>query len=373
VTLLDEAPAVSVPPDEVDEPGRATSTPASEPASELVDRDEVPLGYIWRDRRRLVALVLLLIAVLVVATVVVVYLIGPLIHDRDQRSMILTERTAIANAVHDNQGLYRPKLPDQPPVPGAVLGILAIPTIGLEQAVVEGVGPSETVSGPGHVPGTAGLGQPGNSAVVGRRAGYGGPFKQLNQLRPGTKIIVATTEGQSIYVVHSARQVTITTPVTQASVTTTIAAGPASGVTASTIPAPSKSGTALSVSSEPTVTTTSLYGPTVHNQLTLVTSASAAPWNSSQAFVVVARLHGLPYTAEPQQSRSPSQNGNSGNSEALAWLLLDLLVLVALVLVSAFFYRRTSLRSAYLLTTAPLLVFTILAAEATSRLLPAWL
>jgi hypothetical protein len=53
--------------------------------------------------------------------------------------------------------------------------------------------------------------------------------------------------------------------------------------------------------------------------------------------------------------------------------LLDVLALVAILIGSVAFYRRASLRSAYLLTTAPLLVFTILAAEAMSRLLPAWL
>ena len=40
----------------------------------------------------------------------------------------------------------------------------------LSQVAVEGVGPEQTRKGPGHVPGTAGLGQPGNAAVVGRRA-----------------------------------------------------------------------------------------------------------------------------------------------------------------------------------------------------------
>ena len=118
---------------------------------------------------------------------------------------------------------------------------------------------------------------------------------------------------------------------------------------------------------------TSLYGPTKHNQITLVTSGSSVPWNSDRALVVVAGLQGHPYSPTPQEARSPSQEGNSGDPTALAWLILAVLALVACFAGALFLYRRASLRSAYLLTTAPLLVFTVLAAEALSRLLPAWL
>ena len=119
------------------------------------------------DLRRIGMLAVLTVVILLLATAVVVYSIGPLIHARDQRALIAAERTAINDAAHDDEGLYRPTLPTQPPVPGSALGILAIPVLGVQEVVVEGVGPSETATGPGHVPGTAGLGQPGNSAVVG--------------------------------------------------------------------------------------------------------------------------------------------------------------------------------------------------------------
>jgi sortase A len=120
------------------------------------------------------------------------------------------------------------------------------------------------------------------------------------------------------------------------------------------------------------MTTTALYGPSAHNQLTLVTSASSSPWNSSQAVVVVARLKGEPYTPTPQESRSTSQQGDTGDPAVLPWFLLALLVLAAAFAGAVALYRRTSLRSAYLLTTAPILVAAILVAEALTRLLPAW-
>jgi sortase A len=299
----------------------------------------IPPGAAGPDRRYGLIVVLGVIA-MVLAFVIVIYGIGPLTHQRDQRTLMATETAAISNAVSDNQGLSTNKLPTQPPVPGEPLGILAIPAIGLQQVVVEGVGPSQTVSGPGHVPGTAGLGQPGNSAVVGRRGSYGGPFAKLSQLRPGDRIVTAGTEGQSLYVVHSVRTVTLS------------ATGglPKSGK----------------------VSVNQLYGPSVHDQLTLVTSASSVPWNSSHAVEVVARLKGQPYTPTPQESRSPTQQGNTGDPSNLAALVLALLALGAVLIGAVVLYRRTSVRSAYLLSMAPLLVCTVLAAEATSRLLPAW-
>ena len=46
------------------------------------------------------------------------------------------------------------------PVPKS--GILEINAMQLRQVVVEDVGPDQTRQGPGHAPGTAGVGQPGD-------------------------------------------------------------------------------------------------------------------------------------------------------------------------------------------------------------------
>jgi sortase A len=333
------------------------------------------------DWRRLAGLTVAGVVALLAATAVVLYWVGPLVHARDQRSLQSAERTAITEAAKDNEGLHRASLPAQPPQPGSVVGILAIPAIGVHQAVVEGVGPSQTVSGPGHVPGTAGLGQPGNSAVVGRRAGYGGPFASLGQLRPGDRVLTATTEGRSVYMVRSVRSVIMVTPTT-ASAAAPSAQAPASASTTtsastSATRAPSTGGPRGTgrgaVGGVPTVSADAVLGPSKDDQLTLVTSGSSVPWNTDRALVVVARLQGRPYTPTPQEARSPSEEGNAGDPTALAWLILAVLALGACFAGALVLYRRTTLRSAYLLTTAPLLVLTVLAAEALSRLLPAWL
>ena len=168
---------------------------------------------------------------------------------------------------------------------------------------------------------------PGSSAVT---PAYGGVFGALNHLKPGDKVLTATIEGQSIYVVR--RVVTLTVG-----------------------------------SLEP------LYRTTHNNRLTLVTSASNFPWNSGQAIVVTAVLRGKPYPATPQQIRDPGQLGNTGEDSAWIELLLSVVGFVAVVLGALYLYRRCTIRSAYLLSTAPLVAFTVLAAESISRLFPAWM
>lgn len=282
------------------------------------------------SRRRIVLGAIVAVMVFIIAIGAVIYGIGSLVHARDQRALMATERTAIANSAILDKALDRVQLPTKPPAQGSPVGVLAIPSLSINEVVVEGADPSQTVSGPGHVPGTSGLGQPGNAGIVGRNAAYGGVFGQLGQLRPGERVLTATIEGQSIYVVR--RVVTVSVG-----------------------------------SLEP------FYRATHDNRLTLVTSASNVPWNSGQAVVVTAVLRGKPYPATPQESRDPGQLGNTGESGAWIELLLSVLGFAAVVLGALYLYRRCTIRSAYLLSTAPLVAFTILAAESVSRLFPAWM
>ena len=235
------------------------------------------------------------------------------------------------------------------------MGILEIGRLHLQEAVVEGVGPAQTEKGPGHVPGTAGLGQPGNAAVVGRRDALGGPFSGLSSLRAGDPIVVTTTEGQSLYVVRQVRTVRLTGA-------SPPAAPAVSGTGAAAAPAVSGS----------TVRVGDLYGSTTDNRLTLVTSGSDLPWNRSEATVVVAGMKTEPFTPTPQQAQSPGEDGRSGAGGAWAPFVLALQLFAVVAAGAVVLYRRCSVRTAYLLSTAPLVVATILLAVAGSRLLPAW-
>ena len=318
------------------------------PVAAEVEEVETRTGRRPPSIRRIIVGSLVVIVVFFVAVGAVIYGIGSLVQARDQRSLMATERLNISNAAVLAKALDKVNLPTQPPVVGQPVGVLAIPALGINQAVVEGVGSSQTVSGPGHVPGTAGLGQRGNVVVVGRNAGYGGVFGRLNQLKRGDRVLTATTEGQSIYIVRRVTAVTI-------------------GSAAPT------SGTAPTSGAAPTVSLQTLYRHTSDNRLTLITSASSLPWNSSRAIEVTAMLRGKPYVATPQAARDASQLGNTGESGAWAELVLSLQALAVIAVGAVILYRRCTLRTAYLLSTAPLVAFTVLAAESISRLLPAWM
>lgn len=317
-------------PPEIDDRVETSEPPEVAPSTTGGGEQEQTTPQRELGRRRIIFGVIGAVLVFLICVGAVIYGIGSLVHARDQRALMATERTDIANAAILAKALDTVKLPTKPPALGAPVGVLAIPALSVNEVVVEGVGPSQTVSGPGHVPGTAGFGQPGNAGIVGRNAAYGGVFGRLGQLRPGDRVLTATTEGQSIYVVR--RVVTVTNG-----------------------------------SLEP------LFRKTHNNRLTLVTSATDVPWNNDRAIVVTAVLRGKPYPATPQGKRDPNQLGNSGESGAWLELVLSALGFAAVVLGALYLYRRCTVRSAYLLSTAPLVALTILAAESISRLFPAWM
>ncbi|MFF7737130.1 class E sortase [Streptomyces sp. NPDC007984] len=68
--------------------------------------------------------------------------------------------------------------------------VLRVPRFGPDFApvIVEGVSQAALAKGPGHFPGTALPGEPGNFAVAGHRTGWGQPFHRLPELRKGDTI-----------------------------------------------------------------------------------------------------------------------------------------------------------------------------------------
>ncbi|MCU1483353.1 MAG: sortase family protein LPXTG-site transpeptidase [Actinomycetia bacterium] len=85
----------------------------------------------------------------------------------------------------------------QPPPPvGEAVAVIRIPTIGVDKAVVEGVGVPDLKKGPGHYPNSPLPGQPGNAAIAGHRTTYGAPFSRLDELGAGDEIRVTTRQGR---------------------------------------------------------------------------------------------------------------------------------------------------------------------------------
>lgn len=90
-----------------------------------------------------------------------------------------------------------------------VLGIIQISKIKVKAPIVEGVRSSNLKAGVGHIPGTAALGQTGNSALAGHRSyTFGKFFNRLDELAEGDEIIITTKKEELKYKVYKILVVT---------------------------------------------------------------------------------------------------------------------------------------------------------------------
>lgn len=100
----------------------------------------------------------------------------------------------------DREAPPKPDLIEPPPL-GEAVGLIEIPSIGVEHVVVEGVGRDELQKGPGHYPHSPLPGRSGNVSVAGHRTTYGAPFGDLDVLENGDEITVTTDDGRFTYIV----------------------------------------------------------------------------------------------------------------------------------------------------------------------------
>ena len=98
-----------------------------------------------------------------------------------------------------------PIIDESPPAPTEALGRILIPAAGVDWIMVEGVTTEALARGPGHMPGTALPGQPGNAVVSGHRTTHGAPFFSLDALQPGDGIQIQTLIGAHLYEVVEVR------------------------------------------------------------------------------------------------------------------------------------------------------------------------
>jgi sortase A len=85
------------------------------------------------------------------------------------------------------------------PLPGDALGKLLIPSIGVSEYVVEGTDAANLRKGPGHYPETPLPGQRGTVAIAGHRTTYGAPFRKLDKVEKGDRILVELPYGTFVY------------------------------------------------------------------------------------------------------------------------------------------------------------------------------
>lgn len=88
------------------------------------------------------------------------------------------------------------------------LGRIAIPKVGLDAELGQGIRLTTLDRGPGHWPGSAMPGEIGNVVVAGHRTSHGAEFRYLDQLVPGDEVIFSTDTGTHSYQVTGTQIVT---------------------------------------------------------------------------------------------------------------------------------------------------------------------
>jgi sortase A len=92
---------------------------------------------------------------------------------------------------------------------GSALGSVDIPRIGLKTVFVESTDHNALKKGPGHYRGTVLPGLYGTVGLAGHRTTYGAPFRRVDELSSGSRIILRMPYGRFTYKVTGTR---ITTP-----------------------------------------------------------------------------------------------------------------------------------------------------------------
>ncbi|TMM16400.1 MAG: class E sortase [Actinobacteria bacterium] len=220
-----------------------------------------------------------------------------------------------------------PAPPTAAPPEGRAVGIIRIPRIGLDKAIVEGTDTADLRQGPGHYAGTPLPGQPGNSAVAGHRTTYGAPFSRLDELRSGDQVVVITPQGTFRY-----------------------------NINRSLVVEPSD---------------VSVIAPVNANELTLTTCTPR--FSAARRLVVQATLVGVPAPpaaapTSPRRASSGLAGGTGGWLSVVAWGVAAVALAIGLWLVARTRRRRWLV---YLLGTPPFLAVLFMFFVAISKLLPA--
>ncbi len=81
---------------------------------------------------------------------------------------------------------------------GALVGKLLIPKVKLDEVIAEGVDEDELDAGPGHLPGSASPGEPGNAVISAHRDRH---FHSLGRVDIGDTVITETRTARTIWVI----------------------------------------------------------------------------------------------------------------------------------------------------------------------------
>lgn len=210
---------------------------------------------------------------------------------------------------------------------GAPVAYLDIPTIGVRQVVVSGTSSGALFAGPGHRRDTVLPGQAGATVILGRRAAYGGPFSDLDQLEKGDRITVTTGQGEFDYIVDGVR------------------------FEGDRLPPPIERGEGRLV----------------------LTTADGPPFLPTGVLRVDATMEGTPSSGTrllASESLPPSEDAMAGDTSQIWALALWLQALVLVALAAVWSWHRWGRAQTWVVMVPPLLLVGIFSSNHAARLLP---
>lgn len=304
-------------------PDTEAATTASEPASTEETgrrRRTPPPPPPPSESGMLVSTTLTVVALLCLWLVLHLLFFGAVSHDRAQSLLHRELRTQLAGAT----------APVGPVTdPGAPVALLSIPSIGVEEVVVEGTAAGDLFAGPGHRRDTVLPGQVGASTVYGRSTTYGAPFRDLDRLANGDLVKVTMGQGEVTFRVIDVRH------------------------DGDPLPQPAAQDAA---------------------RLTLVTADGdgrfARMMPGSTVYVDAEAAEGLPAPGGFSPSVPESEEAMKSGTEALPLLTLWLALLIGLVVATQLARQRWSRTQVWVVACAPLLALSWLTTDTAMRLLP---
>lgn len=219
----------------------------------------------------------------------------------------LPASAAAGNGTHDHAGTGLPPPAAAParsepdPPTGSPVGLLSIPAIDVDFAVVEGVGAAQLEQGPGHYPGTPLPGERGNVAIAGHRTTYAHPFYDLNLLHPGDHVYLLTSQGLFRY-----------------------------AVVRSQVVSPTDVRVLTSPSSEPTLTLTTC-NPRYSAATRLVVTADFDPGPATRSATAGSTTASAPGRGTPAATSGPATAGGGASESYWPGVLWGLATLAAVV------------------------------------------
>jgi len=171
--------------------------------------------------RRAGGVVLLVVGVLILAEAVVTLVwqepLGAWSARNDQKELSAELRKAETKALAQPTGFAARNASDrtaavarryrQSEKPGQALGRIELPAIDKKFVFVAGVSSRELKKGPGHYPTTALPGEHGTVGIAGHRTTYLAPFRNIDRLTPGDRIVIRMPYGRFAYRVEGKRVV----------------------------------------------------------------------------------------------------------------------------------------------------------------------